>query len=817
MRCIPPKIWIAGLALASFLLLVLVPGAGAAPPQGPHDLSTILVKFAVPAKADTAISAAGDRHVADTGTHVAVVRIDPRRTVSEKVAEYSARPGVVYAEPNFIARASVSAPNDPSYSSQWAYGKIQAVAGWTVYPGSYASSGGATLAVVDTGVEAAHPDLAGRVTTSAGATCLTGTCVAGPGTDDNGHGTHVAGIAGAATNNATGVAGTAFSSPIVPVKVLDSTGSGTYASVASGIIWAAQHGARVMNLSLGGSGYSQTLCNAVTTATNTYHVLVVAAAGNSATSAASYPAACPGALGVAATDSNDAPASFTNFGKSNVFVSAPGVNILSTYMGGTYRSLSGTSMATPFVTGLSALLVGQNSALTPAGIKLRLAQNSDKVGTLTYGADPLGTCAGCTWNDHYGYGRINVYRALSAGGAPNPDFALSASPATATVVQGKSTTYAVSIAPQNGFTGSVSLSASGLPAGAQATFAPNPTSATSTMTVTTSATTPAATSTVTIRGTSGGLSHTTTVQLTVQAAPNFSLSATPSTATVTQGAPAVYTVAIAGSNGFNGSVTLTATGLPAGAAATFSPNPATTSSTMTVTTSASTPAGTSTVTISGTSGALTHTTTVQLTVQQPASVADFGLSASPTSLRIDLGDSGTSAITVVPSGGFSGAVTFSATGLPSGVSPSFNPNPSTGSTTLTLTTSVMAHLGTYTVTIVGTSGTLTHSTALTLVISYNFALSASPASQTVAPGAATSYTIAITRYGGFLGPLNLTASGLPAGATASYAPNATTGNSSVLTVTTSSTTPTGTYTITTTGVGGDRGLTHTTTVTLVVA
>jgi subtilisin family serine protease len=691
------------------MLVATAPAAG----RAAHDPATILVKFTAPSRAVGAIAAEGDRHLGDTPTHVAVVEIDARRTVSEKVAEYAARRDVVYAEPNYIAHTYVAAPNDPSYGSQWGFGKIQALSGWSIYPGSYTSSGGATLAVVDTGVQANHPDLGSRVQTASGATCLTGTCVAGPATDDNGHGTHVAGIAGATTNDGIGVAGTAFSSPIIPVKVLDSAGSGTYASVASGIVWAAQHGARVMNLSLGGAGFSQTLCDAVATATTTYKSLVVAAAGNSASSTPSYPAACAGAVGVAATDSNDAPATFSNYGSPNVFVSAPGVGILSTYFGSTYRTLSGTSMATPFVTGLAALLVGQDSASTPTTLKQRLAQTSDKVGTATYGSDPYGTCTGCTWNARYGYGRINVFRALNAGTA-SPNFAISATPTSRTVTTGGSTTYSVSIAPSNGFAGSVSLSVTGLPSGATASFSPNPTG---------------------------------------------------------------------------------------------------TSSTMTVTTSTTTPAGTSTLTITGTSGSLVHTTTAVLVVQLP-STADFSLAVSPTSQAVDVGNATTYSVTITPSGGFAAAVSLSTAGLPSGATASFSPNPASGSSTLTISTSVLTVTGSYMFTITGLSGGLSHSVSATLLVRSSYGLSASPPSQTVTAGGATTYTIAVTRYG-FAGLINLSVTGLPAGATATFAPNPADA-SSLLSVGTSTATLPGTYVLTITGVAGSRMLTHTATVTLVV-
>src|SRR5206468_7902629 len=119
---------------------------------------------------------------------------------------------------------------------------------------------GPAIAIVDSGVDSLHSDLYGSVATDLGANCLTGVCASDGAADDYGHGTHVAGIAAARANDGLGIAGVAFEAPIIPVKVLDSTGSGTYAAIASGIIWATDQGARVINLSLGGTGYSQTVC-----------------------------------------------------------------------------------------------------------------------------------------------------------------------------------------------------------------------------------------------------------------------------------------------------------------------------------------------------------------------------------------------------------------------------------------------------------------------------------------------------------------------------------------------------------------------------
>ncbi len=391
------------IALALLAALVLTPPASAA--------RTILVRFADPAGSRAKVAAVGDDVVRQTRGRVEVVRIGPGETESEALAAYRARRDVLYAEPNGFRRPfALNAPDDSHYGLQWALPTISALAGWNLFPGSYSPSPGATVGIVDTGVEASHEDLAPNLT-AAGATCVGG-CVVGNPVDIAGHGTHVAGIAAAAANNSLGIAGLSFSSPIVAVRVFQDDPTygliATDADVADGITWAAQHGARVINLSLGAPGYSQTMCSAIATAINTYHVVVVAAAGNSNTSTASYPASCPGTTGVAATDQSDNPASFSNYGAPNVFVSAPGVSILSTYPGNSYAYLDGTSMASPYVTGLAALLVGEHPTASVAAIRQILAETSDKVGGVTYGSDPFVTCAGCTWDAHYGYGRIDV-------------------------------------------------------------------------------------------------------------------------------------------------------------------------------------------------------------------------------------------------------------------------------------------------------------------------------------------------------------------------------------------------------------------------
>jgi uncharacterized membrane protein len=414
-------------------------------------------------------------------------------------------------------------------------------------------------------------------------------------------------------------------------------------------------------------------------------------------------------------------------------------------------------------------------------------------------------------------------------GTATSDFSISASPASQTVVQGNPTSYTVTVTPSGGFTSNVTLSVSGLPTGASATFSTNPISGgsgSSTMNVTTSASTPAGTYTATITGTSSSpsLTHTTTVTLVVKPAssPNFSISASPSSHTVTQGSPTSYTVTVTPSGGFTSSVTLSVSGLPTGVSATLSTNPisgGSGSSTMNVTTSASTPTGTYTLTITGTSSSpsLMHTTTVSLVVN-PASTGNFSLSASPSSQRVTAGRSTSYTVTVTPSGGFTSNVTLSVSGLPTGASATFSTNPisgGSGSSTMNVATSSGTPVGTYTVTITGTSSSpsLTHTTTVTLVVN-SFSISASPSSETVTRGNNATYTVKVTALNGFNGTVTFSARGLPANSTATFNPTSVIGSgTSTLTISTNASTSTGTFSI---RIRGTSGVTHSTTVSLTV-
>ena len=296
---------------------------------------------------------------------------------------------------------------------------------------------------------------------------------------------------------------------------------------------------------------------------------------------------------------------------------------------------------------------------------------------------------------------------------PAVNFTVGASPSSQTITSGGATSYNVTVSPSGGFTGQVTLGVSGLPSGANGSFSPNPTTTSATLAVTTNTSTLPGTYTLTITGVSGSLTHTTTVSLVVNGPPDFTLGASPSVQMVTEGGATNYNVSISATGGFTSQVTLGVSGLPNGANGSFSPNPTTTSATLAVTTSTSTLPGTYTLTITGVSGSLTHTATVTLVVVAP----DFTLSASPSSQTVTEGGATNYNVSISATGGFVGQVTLGVSGgLPSGANGSFSPNPTTTSATFSVTTSTSTPTGTYTLTLTGVSGSLTHTTTVTLVV-----------------------------------------------------------------------------------------------------
>lgn len=286
-------------------------------------------------------------------------------------------------------------PDDPDLGLQWALDAIYAPRGWQYTTGDPSI----TIAIVDTGVDLDHPDLQNKLTDPA-----TWIDVADNDSDPddfhpNSHGTHVAGIAGAESDNGIGIAGVSWDAQIMPVKVFaNGAVTTTTSTVAQGILHAVNHGADVINLSLGRGTPTFDMVYAIEYAVR-HDVVVVAAAGNGDNMLRTYPAVLDGVIGVAATSPDDTKWSGSTYG-SWVDVSAPGDSIHSTMIGG-YGSLSGTSMAAPHVAGLAALLLAQNPTWTPEQVEARIEESADIFDDINV-----------EYNYRMGSGRINVYKAL---------------------------------------------------------------------------------------------------------------------------------------------------------------------------------------------------------------------------------------------------------------------------------------------------------------------------------------------------------------------------------------------------------------------
>ena len=315
----------------------------------------------------------------------------PKASADLLKGELARDANIEYVEPDFIAQA-LGTSNDPYFvqGSQWHLSKIQAPTAWDTTTGSSTQ----VVAVIDSGVRASHPDLVGKVMVGYDFVANDNDA-----NDENGHGTGVAGTLSPRSNNQIGVCGVAWANPILPVRVLDANGSGNYSAIANGIIYAADRGAKVINLSLGGTSSSRALQDAINYAWNKQCV-IVAAAGNNGSNVALYPAACTNVVAVSATNASDTRPTWSNFG-SYVDVSAPGVDILSVYGTDQYAAWNGTSFSSPVASGVVALMAAANSTLTNVLLVDLLIKNSDDVGAL--GKDV-----------YYGSGRVNANRAVTA-------------------------------------------------------------------------------------------------------------------------------------------------------------------------------------------------------------------------------------------------------------------------------------------------------------------------------------------------------------------------------------------------------------------
>jgi subtilisin family serine protease len=318
------------------------------------------------------------------GLGVSVVRV-PDGLSDAALAALQQTPAVVYAERNPIVQG-FAVPNDYWWPSEWSQIKVNAPKAWDTTTGT----SGAVIAVVDTGVDLAQPDLQGSFVP--GYDTVNGD--SDP-SDDDGHGTLVAGVAAARGNNTIGVASYCWNCSLMPVKGLGAQLSGTTAQAAAGITWAADHGARVINMSWGTTSDSSTLSSAINYA-HSKGVVLVAAAGNYGTTGKVYPAAYPSVIGVAGTDGTDSLYSWSSYG-SWVKVAAPGCNY-TTGRSGWYGTFCGTSSASPAVAGIAGLLVSQFPNATNTQIEQAIESSAVNVGSFVQ------------------YGRVDAAAALAAMG-----------------------------------------------------------------------------------------------------------------------------------------------------------------------------------------------------------------------------------------------------------------------------------------------------------------------------------------------------------------------------------------------------------------
>ena len=417
---------------------------------------------------------------------------------------------------------------------------------------------------------------------------------------------------------------------------------------------------------------------------------------------------------------------------------------------------------------------------------------------------------------------------VTIGGQPN--FTISAAPAALTIAQGNQAGSTITTAIGGGFSSSITLSASGMPSGTTVSFNPNPIPApgagTSTMTVSVALSTPTGTYPITVTGSGGGIKQTTTVNLTVTAQASFTIAATPAAVSVAQGNQGTSTITTNITNGFNNSVSLSASGMPSGTTVSFNPQtipaPGVGNSLMTITVGAGTAVGTYPITVTGSGGGIQQTVTVTLTITGPSS---FTISASPASLSVTQGNQGTSTITTTINGAFNSSISLSASGLPSGTTANFNPQtipaPGSGSSTMTITVGASTPVGTYPITVTGSGAGIQQNATVVLTVTAqqqpNFTISAAPASISVPQNGQGVSVISTAVSGGFNSSISLSASGTPTGTTVGFSPQtipAPGSGSSTMTITVGATTPVGTYPITVTGKGG--GIQQNTTVSLTV-
>ena len=391
------------------------------------------------------------------------------------------------------------------------------------------------------------------------------------------------------------------------------------------------------------------------------------------------------------------------------FTLAPSASTQSIVQGSSGTNTISLSDVSPFAGSVTLAASG-----LPTGVTAAFATNpATSTSVLTLTASATASAGSSTVTITGTSGSLTATTTIALTVTAKPGFTLAPSASTLSVTQGTSGTDPITVTDQGGFTGSVTLVATGLPTGVTAAYGTNPTATSSVITFTASSTATVGTSTVTVTGTSGTTTAAATIALTVGTGGSFTVSRSATSLSIAQSASASDTITVTDVSPFTGPVTLAASGLPTGVTAAFATNPVASTSVLTLTASATAAVGAATVTITGTSGTLTATTTIALTV---TAKPGFTLTPSVSSLSVTQARTATDTIAVTDSGGFTGSVTLSAAGLPAGVTVTYGTNPATASSVLTFTASSTATAGASTVTITGNSGSTTATTTITLTV-----------------------------------------------------------------------------------------------------
>lgn len=571
------------------------------------------------------------------------VRLADRHAIRETIASLSLDADVEYVEPNYIVEASAT-PNDTFFSRQWALkntgqdgglvkADIDAATAWEYTKGAKKT----VVGIVDSGIDYTHPDLAANVWSASKEFTVTFsptdkiTCPAGSHgynaitnscdpRDNATHGTAVAGTVGATGNNRAGVSGVAWTTTMMGLAFLDSSGRGNVANAIRAIEFAIQakkalgDGAniRVLNNSWGGAGYSQALLDEINKAASA-GMLFIAAAGNTPKNLDAqpeYPAAytAPNLITVAATDNKDVLATFSTYGAKSVHIGAPGIGIATTSPAGQYVLASGTSFSAPLATGVAALVLAACETLDVAGLRKAIVDN----------VDPVPGLAGKTSTG----GRLNAYKAIKSCATSTtpqvpPGFSLAASPLAATLNPGTTATMAIQLTAKGGFAGPVALTITGLPAGVTGVFIPASITPGQTaslrLTAAANAAPIATAAAASIKGVNGSIISLAAVSVAIKAPPSFDVTATPPTASIKAGAAASYTLKVTPVGGFSEPVMLQVAGLPAGSSGQLTqPTPGTL--VLSVRTTATTVLKSYPLTVTATGGSIRKTVNLTLTV-----------------------------------------------------------------------------------------------------------------------------------------------------------------------------------------------------------